>query len=389
MKNRIGILFYALTILAALTLVFFVTTATGIGPAAAAGNAIIVLFGLAIVACLALVSLVVGWQVKLIRYSLLGLGGLIALSFPLSMVFEAIGDRISVKNQEVRTQYRQAILGIVDEYKPQLFASRADPAQVLSLIDMMEEEVQSICRDNAKCRPSYEYINLKESALLYLGIFTDPKYMEMVSDDLGSADFYVNFYEENKAAFTKQEHFSSLFKLMYLRTYDKNENAAWGLHRSDQIMFSRILAQNEYLEAYLLFIPLTTSDFFVDSEAPTEVLKGALSLENALGTKDATTASISHTAYHYFADGYKCELEKFDNTFHVLRDSRNFDEHIAHLFAQMPEQCANRAWDAAYNIDEHVYCYLQKSPNWVSIYTSDEKLRAYLFENVDCAAFKK
>ena len=115
-------------------------------------------------------------------------------------------------------------------------------------------------------------------------------------------------------------------------------------------------------------------------------MEAALRLENALGAKEIVTESIAHTAYYSFADGYECELGKFDFTFQALKGSDNLDEHIDQLFDQMPAQCAARGWDSWYQLDEDVFCYLEKDPRWVDMYTSDEKLRLGSYEHINCLA---
>ena len=101
-RNNIGFLLFAVTIMAIVGLPFILTSSGGMGPAAAVGLVVVAMAGLAIIACLALVSLMVGWNVKFIRYSVLGVVGLIALAFPLSMVSDAIGERRNVKTPEPR-----------------------------------------------------------------------------------------------------------------------------------------------------------------------------------------------------------------------------------------------------------------------------------------------
>jgi hypothetical protein len=211
---------------------------------------------------------------------------------------------------------------------------------VLSLIDALDKKVKSGCPDKRDCISAYQYVNLKTDALLHLGIFIDPKFLEMVADPFGYASRYTGFYERYDAMFTKEEHFMNLFMVMRQNTYDSYNRNSVGLNASDEAEFVNVLAQNEYVDAFRLFIPLSSSSFRSDSRGPIAVLEAALSLENTLGTKEFITESIAHTTYQYSSSDDKCELEKFDFTFHALRESDNLDEHIDQLFTQIPVQCA-------------------------------------------------
>jgi len=236
-----------------------------------------------------------------------------------------------------------------------------------------------------RCNHPLRYVKFKANALVNLGIFVDEKYLDDVDSDLTHAGFYSDFYEQHADAFTEEIHFSTLFKVMTLRAYDSEMRQAYGFSTGDQLEFSKTLADRGYSEAFLLFIPLTPSDLFVEDRLQKAILNDALRLEEKSKGGRTVVAAISHTAYHYFASGYLCELQKFDSTFDVLQRSENLDGYIDLLFSQMPEQCGTREWRSSYQLNKQVYCYLQKNPDWVEKYTSGGKLREDLFSDVVCA----
>ena len=385
-RKNVAKVLYALMLLLALAVFLFATTDPGMGEVSMILHGAFILLGVYVVAAFALASLITGWQVKFIRYSILAIAGLIAGMFAFNFASEFYSQQRSEKRQAEYDLNQNVMKEILSAYRQRYLKIRSDPRQVSSLLAEIEEKlklegVDPECWGEQGCRSGLEYIKFKASVFLYLGIFVDEKFMDSISKKFSAAHFYTDFYKENASAFTKEVYFSRLFDALT----EKSDHPDW-LHENTQIQFSKTLAERGYLETYLQFIPLIPPEFSDTYGVQRQFLRGALTLAEKTGDDRAVIAVLDHSIYNYPSTGSDCELKKFDNAFDVLKESEKLDAYIEILFSQMPRQCGSTRWRADYEVDEDVYCYLQKNPDWVKQYTSDGKVRAKLLADIDCAA---
>jgi|GEM_PF-6060410 len=396
MRDNIGKKLFYLFLASVGLLLLWMVTVEGSGIDDPSGNAFKILVLMAVfclIGALFLTSLIVGWHVRFVRYSCLGLIAVVTIATILNGLHEMQLRKSAQNNRAIWEHNDQIYIKRVNEFRPKLEGVK-DPEQVEFLLKELNQKLDTDGLQEPPSRSEYgwpgyfyqkEYRELVWEQMLYLGIFVDPKYLQDERLHEGAyLYFYTGFLRGNLDEFTQEAHFINLFETAAI----KWDGRTGGLHNGEQVEIAKILQERGYSEAFLTFVKFTKKTY-PTSTLQTDNLWGLASILTIAKAFDEQQAAVEtvirHTGFNNFPEvTSECHTMKMVETYAVLKDSPFLKHYLTVLFDVAVEQCTSSEWFASYNRSENhrqFACFIANNAEWnermqqVIVKTSSDRVR--------------
>lgn len=315
-----------------------------------------------------LLSLLVGWNLKLTYYLYLGLAAFMLTYY----------DILMLKHTRLQKE-REVISQLINETQPDLMKAKLEPETLADQFKAMEQHLQHYfinyeCRSDKitldvfnpcvgslyqNVRASY-YVQLYMEKGLYLNEITS--HFQWVNSD------FTDLLFDESIVLDSDEKYYRVVNLINLHSkvadYDRS---------SLSFIFEKVFPLTEskhYHKTQQLMLSMLPPTFGSELNAQQIALKVAV--ENVKNKNDDSLLLVLLNSSGYKEYGYSklCNNEKLFYTYEAIKELPQLDIYLKLLLKQAKEECRAGTWNSYYfyNVDDlkPLYCQVLKYPQWVS-----------------------